>query len=311
MKISRSGPRLFILLICSTGISAAAADETRMFWSSPWDHKIQSARLDGSDVRDVITNANGPYGFDIDIAEGKIYWAANFVGAIKRANLDGTDVETLVTGMQNPLGVALDPLGDKMYFTNQHAGKVQRANLDGSGLEDLITGRKYTGNISIDQVNHRIYWNDTPDGLGWGVRRANLNGSSFQTVAPSLSPQDIEFDVANSKVFWADRGSRQVYKADMNGANKETLFFIDRNITGLALDLPGSKAYWTDDTNGVIGRTNFDGTNTQILVTGINSPFTLMIVSIPVPEPTGGVLAALGVASVAFVCLRNRSRIAR
>lgn len=286
----------YVWLVSAARVSAY---ETRLYWTDPQSDKIQSARLDGSDVRDVIVGGGDPYSLDIDQAAQKMYWAANAAGEIRRANLDGTEVETLVTGLSYPLGVAVDPAGGKVYFTNQHAGTVGRANLDGTASELLITGRKYTGFLSVDHANQKLYWGDTVDGLQWGIRRSNLDGSAFGTLTNALSPHQIDFDADAEEVYWADRAWGAVFKIDMDGTDREIAMYLGGGTNGLALDLVAGKAYWTDDINNRIGRTNLDGTNTEILVTGPPYPSSIKF-AVVVPEPGSCLLATAGLTALVF-----------
>ena len=66
-----------------------------MYWTDGGTDKIQRANLDGSDVEDLVTPAQGvgtvaPLGIALDVASGKMYWADYNADKIRRANLDGS-----------------------------------------------------------------------------------------------------------------------------------------------------------------------------------------------------------------------------
>ena len=96
--------------------------------------RVQSANLDGSDVRDLVTADDGlvnPQG--IAVGGGRIYWTDRRTDKIQRANLDGSGVRDLVTaGLANPQSLALDAEEGKLYWTDWGTDKIQRANLDGT-----------------------------------------------------------------------------------------------------------------------------------------------------------------------------------
>ena len=94
----------------------------KMYWTDGGTDKIQRANLDGSDVEDLVTPAQGvgsPLGIALDVASGKMYWADYNADKIQRANLDGSHIEDLVTqGLEWTEDIALDVVGGKMYWTD-------------------------------------------------------------------------------------------------------------------------------------------------------------------------------------------------
>ena len=76
--------------------------------------------------------------------------------------------------------------------------------------------------------------------------------------------------------------------------------------SGLTLDLEAGKMYWTDyGTNGVangdIRSANLDGSDPQVLVSGLNGPFSITLV----PEPSAICLVAIAACTLA----RRRRRL--
>ena len=67
-----------------------------MYWTDYGTDKIQRANLDGSNVQDLVTGLNTPYGIVLDVAGGKMYWTDVNADKIQRANLDGSNVQDLV-----------------------------------------------------------------------------------------------------------------------------------------------------------------------------------------------------------------------
>ena len=78
-----------------------------LYWTSPWEQKIQRKQLGGAGAEDVVTGVTSLGDLTLDLDAGKIYWTKS--GQIQRANLDGTGVEQVVTGLHVPTGVAVDP----------------------------------------------------------------------------------------------------------------------------------------------------------------------------------------------------------
>ena len=78
-----------------------------MYWTDVGTDKIQRSNLDGSNVQDVVTGLNNPFGIALDVAGGKMYWTDAGTDKIQWANLNGSDVEDLVTGLDTPASIAL------------------------------------------------------------------------------------------------------------------------------------------------------------------------------------------------------------
>ena len=82
------------------------------------------------------------------------------------------------------------------------------------------------------------------------------------------SPTGIALDVAGGKMYWTDRGTDKIQRANLNGSNVEDLLTsgLDRP-TGLALDMSGGKMYWADTGTDKIQRANLNGSNVEDLLT--------------------------------------------
>ena len=91
-----------------------------MYWTDRTTDKIQRANLDGSGVRDLVTDGlANPQSLALDTEDGKLYWTDWGTDKIQRANLDGTAVEDVVSsGLADPWGIALqDPwIGDSSMW---------------------------------------------------------------------------------------------------------------------------------------------------------------------------------------------------
>src|SRR5205814_2722375 len=64
--------------------------------SSNASGKVRRANLDGTNIQDLVTGMNYPYGAALDIAGGKIYWIRQESDVIQQANLDGSNVQSIV-----------------------------------------------------------------------------------------------------------------------------------------------------------------------------------------------------------------------
>ena len=184
-----------------------------IYWVDQTNRKIQRADLDGSNVVDVLTAADGvnsPTGLLVDSANGKVYWSEYFAGNICRANLDGTNIQTLYSGLDSPAGMALDTANGLLYWTENPLfvgmNRIRRADMDGGGpIENLVTtGTNDPVDLTLDLEAGKIYWTD---GISGEIRRANLDGTSGGVFLAGLTaPQGLELDPGARKLYWASDG---------------------------------------------------------------------------------------------------------
>ena len=285
----------------------------KLYWMDRGTDKIQRSNLDGTGVEDLITTGlSAPVGIALDISGGKMYWVDNGADKIQRANLDGSSVEDLVTGVTDPRGIALDVSSGKMYWVDNDADKIQRANLDGSSVEDLITtGLTTPVSIALDVISGQIltvgtsgtvdvsgYFSD-PDGdqLTYSALSSDENiatvsaTGSVITITPvsggsvtitvtandgnASAQQSFNVVVLNVKMYWTDRGTDKIQRANIDGSSVEDL--VSRPTLGnpvdIALDISGGKMYWIDEHTDKIQRASLDGSGVEDLITaGLDLP---------------------------------------
>ncbi|UCF42388.1 MAG: DUF5011 domain-containing protein [Planctomycetota bacterium] len=199
----------------------------------------------------------------------RVYWTkfAPSDDGVLRANADGSGIEQIVSVAFNSLdGLAIDPVENKLYIgTSYH---LLRCNLDGSGLETVISG----GNafdffcLEIDTANRKIYWSDwIQGGPTPRMRRADLDGTSIETVFEGTISYGKAIDAAAGKLYWV---AGSIYKSDLDGSNRVTVLantFGRGHLHGLALDIQSNKMYFTTWEGGGIWRANMDGTDVEHL----------------------------------------------
>ena len=267
-----------------------------LYWTDAGTDKIQRANLDGSNIEDLVTRANGldgPVGLVLDMAGGKMYWTEWEKNKIRRANLDGSNAEDLVTSGRAPVWLALDVPGGKIYWTDWGTDRIQRANLDGSNVEDLITsGLNSPGGLVLDVANGKMYWTDS---FWHKIQRANLDGSNVEDLITSGldGPSGLALDVANGKMYWTNLNANKIQRANLDGSNVEDLVTSGLGKPyELKLDLASGKMYWTNRDFSKIQRANLNGSNVEDLVTradGLSDPtgLALAVASSETPVPTG------------------------
>ena len=272
-------------------------DTAHIYWTDRGTDKIQRANLDGSNIKDLITDADGlihPSRIALDVAGGKMYWTiggrSGATGKIQRADFDGTNLETLVTGLSYPIGIALDVSSGKMYWTEWTAAKVRCANLDGSHIKDLVTsadGLSQPQAIALDVSDGKMYWTDIGTDK---IQRANLDGSGAEDLATGSGlPIGIALDVSDGKMYWTEWAAARVRCANLDGSHIKDLVTHTDGLSqpqAIALDVSDGKMYWAERSTNKIQRANLDGSNVEDIVTGLAGPYGIALAIVPVDTST-------------------------
>lgn len=288
-------------LVESVGAEQVALDSERgkMYWTSV--EKIQRANLEGSDAETLIS-LDEQYGpvetLALDVANAKMYWHwlnldSGYFGysGIQRANMDGSNVENLVAIIEADRSLlvtafSLDVRKGNLYWVelDPESAAIYRAELDGSNVEEVykLAGRGSISSLIIDTTGDKIYWREyirlhgPPKEF---LMRADLDGSNRENVE-FLPPWDYAFDPAAGKLYWTN--GYEIRRADYDGSDFDGLNtenieefirisfpFLPRGIT---VDGAGKKMYWTDGGKQAIQRADLDGSNTEVLITGLLDP---------------------------------------
>jgi low density lipoprotein receptor-related protein 5/6 len=78
--------------------------------------------------------------------------------------------------------------------------------------------------------------------------------------------------VAADKMYWSDRGSNTVRRADLDGSNVQTLVSGLGQARGIAIDVQNNMLYWADNGTNKIQRSLIDGSKIEDLVTNLGFP---------------------------------------
>ncbi|KAE8334728.1 hypothetical protein BDV24DRAFT_156629 [Aspergillus arachidicola] len=244
----------------------------RIFWTqmgipSKNNGSVQSANLDGSDIREIIPRGqvHTPKQLAIDHVNEKIYFCDREGMRVHRANFDGSEHEIIIqTGdldipqqMEDEtrwcVGVCVDATRGKFYWSQKGPsksgkGRIFRANIDmrpgesaltRTDIELLFERLPEPIDLEIDADDNMLYWTDRGEyPQGNSLNRA-LVGPPGPKKAEVLSRHlheaiGLRIDHVNKHVYYTDLGG-SVYRSDLNGANKKTLCNVGATFTGIAL----------------------------------------------------------------------------
>lgn len=240
-------------------IQIDAADR-KMYWiemhGDKWQ-KLTSANLNGEDVKIIVSiDFQSPMGLALDTVNRKIYWTTNApfpafgkpassTRAIWRANFDGSDPEPIFGGLNMARAVAVDPASEGIFYFDE--SRLIRGALDGTGekliLDQVARGLHYPAWwTAIDPARHKLYW----AGDGMAIATVNFDGSGFAVPVDFHGHvSGIALDLRNGKMYWTERAYQEIWRANLDGSQREAIAIRLRLPRGIDLDADGN-AYWTD-----------------------------------------------------------------
>ena len=131
----------------------------------------------------------------------------------------------------------------------------------------------------------KIYW--TSNGIGdHKIMRSDLDGSHIEEFLTQVHPVAMTVDPVNGKLYWTGRNDvipfARLHRINLDGTNAEVLVSRESGAfeNGIALDVAGGKMYWTFtdlDSLGEIRSANLDGSNVEVLLTGLDDPYGIAL----------------------------------
>ena len=179
---------------------------------------INSAKLDGSGVKELKKIKAVPMGIAVDTARDKLYWT-NSRGRIQSADLDGSGIENVISGgLEGVMDIAL--AGGNAYWTE--GGNVRFVNLRGQKqIRNISTGMDTAGSLAIG--GGKVYWTEMSGESAGTINSANLNGSGAKELNDIRAvPMGIAVDTSRSKLYWTNSRGR-IQRADLNGRKIENV----------------------------------------------------------------------------------------
>jgi DNA-binding beta-propeller fold protein YncE len=121
------------------------------------------------------------------------------------------------------------------------------------------------------QSKSRLFVLDLSDG---SILSLNLDGTDRKVIVKNCRlPDGIGVDVENNHIYWTNMGvpnlnDGSIERVDLDGKNRTTIIPEGNTFTPkqLCLDKVNHKIYWCDREGMRVMRSNFDGSNMEILV---------------------------------------------
>ena len=174
---------------------------------------INSANLDGTDVKELKSIKAVPMGIAVDVEGSKLYWT-NSRGRIQSANLDGSGITNELQDLPSPMDIAL---ARGLVYWTQGNGSVRVVNLRGQKIvRDISTGTDTPGSLVIG--GSKVYWTEMTGDSSGTVNSANLNGTDVKELKSIQAvPMGIAVDGSRSKLYWTNSRGR-IQSANLDGS---------------------------------------------------------------------------------------------
>lgn len=278
---------LFIngLMPTNSGISLYIGGSQKYPSNNLYFNLWSDKQLNSISINNNIITPIASIGFSTNLAinksKGKIYltdYDSPPSSVLSNMNLDGTDITPLTSGdyLINPHGLSIDEINGKVYWSN-HVGvsQIYNCNLDGSDAQIIIpnsSGLSFVVDLFADPITSKVYWTDIGNNT---VSKANLDGTNveilLQNYNPFSVPKGIYINPHNRTIYFIDEyNNGTLYSCDLDGSNLQV---IDVNFTNVPNELTINQvinyAFVTDYSLGNIWQIRLDGTDTQIMASGV------------------------------------------
>jgi len=223
-------------------------------------------------------------GLALDSVNGKLFWVERDSERVMSLSLSEPSTPTAIA--QLPVGAGLRGMAiaesiGKIYWAAENLQTIQRANVDGTNLETLPIAAGSFFDVQVDDQAGKLYWTD-----GSQIWKGNLDGTSAAAIISNTDqPYYLALDLEAGKIYWTDFSRNEIGRANLDGTGREDpgpiSGLLDRPV-GIILDKQAGKVYWTLE-GGTLLRANLDGTNSEVVHSGLQSPWDITLVaSIPV-----------------------------
>ncbi|XP_061178133.1 uncharacterized protein LOC133186815 isoform X1 [Saccostrea echinata] len=132
--------------------------------------------------------------------------------------------------------------------------------------------------VNAEEVGLLLFANGT------SIQRSHLDGTQRHVIPLTNinKAKFVEFDPQGKQIYWADIGTREIWRTDLCGEEQERVYSLNATSStyfiSLALDYEQRTIYWTNTGYDIIERANLNGNrHMEIVNERISSPADLAI----------------------------------
>ncbi|NXP02498.1 EGF factor, partial [Thinocorus orbignyianus] len=149
-------------------------------------------------------------------------------------------------------------------------------NVPGSYICSCLPG--YT--LDIDKWS--CYVNDPAPFLlfshGNAIFRIGIEGTNHEKLVADTGQSTLmDFHYTEEKVYWVDSERRLLQRIHLNGTKQERLCYIDKGISGFAIDWINQDILWANRQKATIEMTDMNGKKRRVLLRDVGRPTRITI----------------------------------
>ncbi|KAF0300268.1 Prolow-density lipoprotein receptor-related protein 1 [Amphibalanus amphitrite] len=185
--------------------------------------------------------------------------------------------------VRQAIGLAFDYEARTVFFSDIMRGSINSVMFNGTNHKIITDQQGTVEGLAFEPVHGDIYWTCSSEHSisRISVRSANSRPQLLVPLGQDDKPRGIAIDSCNRRVYWTNWNSQapSVQRAQLSGYGVTSIIHTDiRMPNGITIDQTAHKLYWTDARFDKIERANLDGTDREIVVSGVlKHPFDLAV----------------------------------
>jgi DNA-binding beta-propeller fold protein YncE len=252
-------------------IDGGAGAYTRVAWTHANFNmdSISSVNLDGSDERVLVSQGlTNPYGLFIPVSSRSMFWTDHSEDVIKTASID-LGVPLVISSISaDPRAIAMHPGQNLLFWTDEIAGTVSRVAFATGTPETIHVGANRPLGIDVDAINNKLYVAEQGNRT---IVRMDLDGGNIETLIGGLDGP-VAVDVVGGQVYFSESAGQRIQKVSTSGGIPQLVVDNAGLARDLDVDFGGGWIYWVDVNGKTVERARLDGSDRQVLVSGLVSP---------------------------------------
>nr|XP_039251753.1 low-density lipoprotein receptor-related protein 2-like [Styela clava] len=254
----------------------------QVYWVDDHTSTIERMEWDGTNVVIIRSGRNIPSPFGIGLYKDKMYWVDRSYKKIFMASRDPANQDDAVVVRDH-----LESLQGIAIYTDdaQPNDTSNPCIVNKGGCEQLCFGTPdnnkkcacHTGELSTDgtscQESSQFIIYGARDNIYSFGEDPEDHTAPFQPVAQKSAPVSLTYDTNDKRVYVGSGGKISYFEWNSQFPSMKDILTTEiRAVEGLDYDWVHKRIYFTDYLNQYIGLTHLDGSNTSILIRGVERP---------------------------------------
>ena len=194
-----------------------------------------------------------------------VYWGDMNTNTIYRLKDGSTTPETFLNLGAIPYRFAFTSDAQTLFVANSTT--VYSVTMSDKSYSQISNVFSDVNSMIVVEKEGKIYYSDSGSGQ---VDTTNLDGSGYANVHNPGSNWGMDIDEINDFQYIAN--SSQIIRYNMDGSGATPVVSsTGLYVNDVELDNTGQRLFWIDGSNNELRRANIDGSNEQLLVSGLGS----------------------------------------